>query len=405
MKRLSKKIISLMITLAIVMSMVISMHVSAAVMPGSGAQTLTITGQVYGENAEETNQVLEVSNITLSGKMGETFKGTVKAVVAGLDFFTLRAEADAQHLVLEIPQALENSISVEYGTFVSNISSQVLSLLGQMGIDLNDMTGTMPGLSSPFAQMSEEEIQDMIAPYLQLFMESIQECTSVENGVDIELTNLGLTKNGDLYTWAPTAEQFTELCEKLMSLLMTVSAIGYVIMLAAGFIPGSGNVKFILITLGYMLANFGQYGFYLIMMISIMNTVEYNEYEHGVRDEAIIGSLRPFLTKMASALTVAIANLTYITFGILKYTNGISEYEQAANAGEITAEAKADAITQLLSSVQNGQSLGLLVVMTVLPFLLMYASYVLYKKKYILDEAEYERICTEIKARQKEKTV
>ena len=149
MKRLSKKIISLMITLAIVMSMVISMHVSAAVMPGSGAQTLTITGQVYGENAEETNQVLEVSNITLSGKMGETFKGTVKAVVAGLDFFTLRAEADAQHLVLEIPQALENSISVEYGTFVSNISSQVLSLLGQMGIDLNDLSGTMPGLSMP----------------------------------------------------------------------------------------------------------------------------------------------------------------------------------------------------------------------------------------------------------------
>ena len=219
MKRLSKKIISLMITLAIVMSMVISMHVSAAVMPGSGAQTLTITGQVYGENAEETNQVLEVSNITLSGKMGETFKGTVKAVVAGLDFFTLRAEADAQHLVLEIPQALENSISVEYGTFVSNISSQVLSLLGQMGIDLNDMTGTMPGLSSPFAQMSEEEIQDMTAPYLQLFMESIQECTSVENGVDIELTNLGLTKNGDLYTWAPTAEQFTELCEKLAAII------------------------------------------------------------------------------------------------------------------------------------------------------------------------------------------
>jgi melibiose permease/lactose/raffinose/galactose permease len=46
-----------------------------------------------------------------------------------------------------------------------------------------------------------------------------------------------------------------------------------------------------------------------------------------------------------------------------------------------------------------------LVVMTVLPFLFMYASYVLYRKKYILDEAEYERICTELEARQKEKTV
>ncbi len=215
---------------------------------------------------------------------------------------------------------------------------------------------------------------------------------------------LGMLVTGFLMVFYPAiSKKFGR--KKLMDYLMIIASVGYVLMLAAGFVPLPSGMKFGILTFGYMLANFGQYGFYLIMMISIMNTVEYNEYEHGVRDEAIIGSLRPFLTKMASALTVAIANLTYITFGILKYTNGISEYEQAANAGEITAEAKADAITQLLSSVQNGQSLGLLVVMTVLPFLLMYASYVLYKKKYILDEAEYERICTEIKARQKEKTV
>ena len=112
----------------------------------------------------------------------------------------------------------------------------------------------------------------------------------------------------------------------------------------------------------------------------------------------------PIFETSIPALTVAIANLTYITFGILKYTNGISQYEQAANAGTISAEEKADAITQLLSGVKNGQSLGLLIVMTVLPFLLMYASYVLYQKKYILDETEYERICTELENRKKVKT-
>ncbi|MBQ6222907.1 MAG: MFS transporter [Solobacterium sp.] len=192
--------------------------------------------------------------------------------------------------------------------------------------------------------------------------------------------------------------------KKLMRYLMIIGSAGYLFMILTGIIPLSSGIKFGILTFGYMLANFGQYGFYLIMMISIMNTVEYNELEHGVRDEGIIGSLRPFLTKMSSALTVAIANLTYITFGILKYTNGISQYEQAANAGTISAEEKADAITQLLSGVKNGQSLGLLIVMTVLPFLLMYASYVLYQKKYILDETEYERICTELENRKKVKT-
>ncbi len=213
---------------------------------------------------------------------------------------------------------------------------------------------------------------------------------------------LGMMVTGFLMIFYPAiSKKFGR--KKLMQYLMIIGTVGYLFMLAAGFIPLPQAVKFGVLTFGYMLANFGQYGFYLIMMISIMNTVEYNEYEHGVRDEAIIGSLRPFLTKMASALTVAVANLTYIIFGILKYTNGISQYEQAANAGELTAEAKADAITELLSGVQNGQSLGLLIVMTVLPFLLMYASYVLYRKKYILDETKYEQICAELETRKKEK--
>ena len=189
--------------------------------------------------------------------------------------------------------------------------------------------------------------------------------------------------------------------KKLMSILMVISTAGYVIMLLAGLLLGTGMPKFALVTVGYMLANFGQYGFYLIMMISIMNTVEYNELKHGTRDEGIIASLRPFLTKLASALTVAVASGTYIVLGILTYTNGISSLEQQANQNLITAEEKGAQITELLSGVQHGQSLGLLLVMTVLPFVLMLASYLLYQKRYKLDEEEYARICAEIAAGKK----
>ena len=188
--------------------------------------------------------------------------------------------------------------------------------------------------------------------------------------------------------------------KKLMDVLMIVGLVGYAVMLLPGLLmPGAGMPKFILITVGYMLANFGQYGFYLIMMISIMNTVEYNELKHGTRDEGIVSSLRPFLTKLASALTVAIANVTYLTFHILEYTNGIAGFEQQANQGAITSEQKADAITNLLQGVHHGQSVGLLLVMTVLPCALMFASYVLYQRRYKLDEAEYDRICVELEER------
>jgi melibiose permease/lactose/raffinose/galactose permease len=194
--------------------------------------------------------------------------------------------------------------------------------------------------------------------------------------------------------------------KRFMRILLIISTVGYAIMLISGLALPTGamkligmDLKFLLLTLGYMLANFGQYGFYLIMMISIMNTVEYNELKRGTRDEGIVSSLRPFLTKLASALTVAIANITYIVFNIIHYTNGIADLEQAASAGEITAEQKAADISTLLSGVQHGQSLGLLLVMTVLPCVLMFLSYILYQRKYKLDEAEYSRICAELEQR------
>ncbi|MBQ2577792.1 MAG: MFS transporter, partial [Lachnospiraceae bacterium] len=54
----------------------------------------------------------------------------------------------------------------------------------------------------------------------------------------------------------------------LMGIMMITSATGYTLMLLAGLIiPGA--VKFPLIVIGYMCGNFGNYCFYLIMMISI----------------------------------------------------------------------------------------------------------------------------------------
>ncbi len=184
--------------------------------------------------------------------------------------------------------------------------------------------------------------------------------------------------------------------KKLLNLLMIVSAVGYVIMLASGLLLSSATaavVKFALITFGYMLANFGQYGFYLIMMISIMNTVEYNEYKKGTRDEGIISSLRPFITKLASAIYAAIATGTFLICGVINYTNEISDLERAASVGEITEAAKIAEIGSVLSNVTHGETLGLLLCMVIPSCLLMFIAFLLYKKFYTLDEPEYDRIC------------
>lgn len=189
--------------------------------------------------------------------------------------------------------------------------------------------------------------------------------------------------------------------KRLMGVMMAGSTVGYGLMLLSGLFLAGGMVKFWLVTVGFMIANFGQYCFYLVMMISIINTVEYNEYKRGCRDEAIIASLRPFLTKMASALIAALTAAGYLAFGVTGLTNQISALERQAAQGVVAEAEKLTAIDGVLSGVAAWQTNGLLLCMTVLPFALMLTSYILYLRHYRLDEGEYKRICAELEARRR----
>ena len=96
---------------------------------------------------------------------------------------------------------------------------------------------------------------------------------------------------------------------------------------------------------------------------------------------------------------MAVTSASYLIFGVTGYTNQISALERAASLGEITEAAKLAQIDGIIASIQPGQSRGLLLCMTVLPFALMYASYVLYKKHYILDEDKYAEVCAALEER------
>ena len=225
-----------------------------------------------------------------------------------------------------------------------------------------------------------------------------------EGGLYSLFTTVGMSATAFLMIFYPAISRHINR-KKLMGIMLLISSVGYVLMLVPGLLLATGTVKFIFIVIGYMLSNFGQYCFYLIMMISIINTVEYSEYKNGTRDEAIIASLRPFITKLASALVVAITSATYIIFGITDFTNKISSLEQACTQGAITESDKLAQIGAELQNVQSSQNIGLLLCMTVVPCVMMFVSYLMYKKRYKLDEAEYQRICDEIASRKAEAAV
>ena len=64
---------------------------------------------------------------------------------------------------------------------------------------------------------------------------------------------------------------------------------------------------------------------------------------------------------------------------------------------------KLSQIHELLQGVTHGQSMGLLLVMIVLPLVLLVTTYLLYMKHYKLDEPEFDRICAELKVRREGK--
>ena len=216
-----------------------------------------------------------------------------------------------------------------------------------------------------------------------------------EGGLYSLFTTVGMSATAFLMVFYPAISKRIPR-KKLMNIMAVISVAGYVMMVASAVLPSAG---FMLLVVGYMLSNFGQYCYYLVMMISIINTVEYNELKTGSRDEAIIASVRPFMTKMASALIVMITTGSYMLFGVTKITNQISDFESAAASGLLSEADKLSSISSLLSNVETGQSLGLLMCMTLLPCALMLISNAMYQKKYTLDEAEYERILKELEKR------
>ncbi|MBO4326614.1 MAG: MFS transporter [Clostridia bacterium] len=183
---------------------------------------------------------------------------------------------------------------------------------------------------------------------------------------------------------------------KLMTFGMIMVAAGSATELIGGLALPANTVGFIVLTLGYMMVNLGLYGFYLIMMISIVNTIEYNELKTGHRNEAIITSMRPLLTKMGSAIVVALTSLTFLIFRVVEKTNAIASFEQDAQLGKITEDARLAGINDVISGVETWQTIGLLLAMVFIPLVFGFISYLLYQKFYKLDEKTYDDICAQL---------
>ena len=148
-----------------------------------------------------------------------------------------------------------------------------------------------------------------------------------------------------------------------------------------------------------MVVGFGYSLFYMVVTICLMNTIEYNEYKTGSRNEGIIFAVRPFMAKMSSALQKLLTMIVYLAIGMLSITNGISDYEKQANLGLISEQQKLAGINGIIQSADGYMAVVLRLVIVFVPIIFMSVGYIIMRRKTKIDEKEYERMLAEIENR------
>jgi melibiose permease/lactose/raffinose/galactose permease len=252
--------------------------------------------------------------------------------------------------------------------------------------------------------------------------------------------------------YASLAKRFTR--KQLMTYSVITLVFGYVVLLLLGwfdFLP----INVVLVCLFGAFVFAGQAIFYMVLIVNMTNTIEYNQFKTGKRNEAVIFALRPFVAKFGSAFEQGIFAAVLLASGVYAMSQNVSSLEKLKSTFDnLTIEAKwefindaqanrdimdefdildsekytifaalqdpdnevftidnggttwdvsddvitmsvnkaADAVFHNLAATNLRARLVLRLAITILPSLLIGASYFILRKKFIIDEKYYEEI-------------
>ena len=165
-----------------------------------------------------------------------------------------------------------------------------------------------------------------------------------------------------VFTWV--RKKFTR--RNLYTYATIMVVIGYLVFF---FAP----MNMIWIGIAGMLLFIGQAFIQMLMLMFLADTIEYGQWKLGKRNESITFSVQPMINKLGGAISNGVLGLTLIISGI--------------NAAKSPADVTAAGITTLKTS------------MLIFPLIVIVIGYVIYLKKFNIDEEKYEKILGELKDR------
>lgn len=172
---------------------------------------------------------------------------------------------------------------------------------------------------------------------------------------------------------------------------------GYILIL---LVCSIWKVHFIWICIFGGLIGFGQSFLNMVITINLTNTIEYNEWKTGDRDEGIIFSVRPFMAKMGSAVQQLLISAIYLIIGVTVITTQISNVENDVARGVITDVEKASRITAIIADVPDSVIFWMRLLMVIIPIILLSSAYLILEKKCTISETKYNEMLLDIVQRE-----
>ena len=149
---------------------------------------------------------------------------------------------------------------------------------------------------------------------------------------------------------------------------------------------------------------FAQAFIQLLMLLFLADAVEYGEWKLGKRNESVTFAVQPFINKLGGAIGTAVVTATLIISGINPISNEIAKLE-ADKAAATTPEAIV-AIEAEIASIINGVTGApiwiMKVAMMLLPLVCILVGFLIYARKFKINEETYAAIIADLDARHAE---
>ena len=148
--------------------------------------------------------------------------------------------------------------------------------------------------------------------------------------------------------------------------------------------------KLALIVIAGLVLFFAQAFIQLLTLLFLTDAVDYGEWKLGRRNESVSFAVQPFVNQIGSAIGSGVLGFTLIVSGI----NDISE--KVANTTDPAL------VTELINSTPDSAIWIMKCAMMLFPLLCILAGFMIYNKKFKIDEVMYEKICRDLEERHAE---